>query len=53
MWYHALNRGKRREAVYHKPADYDAFVKAMGDAQGRLPVDLLGYWSSGDTIHNS
>jgi putative transposase len=43
MWYHALNRGNRREAVYHKPADNDAFVKAMADAQLRLPVDLLGY----------
>jgi hypothetical protein len=25
MWYHALNRGNRRETVSHKPADYDAF----------------------------
>ena len=32
MWYHALNRGNRREAVFHKPGDYDAFVEAMIDA---------------------
>jgi putative transposase len=43
IWYHVLNRGNRREAVFHKPADYDAFVKAMADAKARLPVDLLGY----------
>jgi putative transposase len=43
LWYHVLNRGNRREAVFHKPADYDAFVKAMADAQVRLPVDILGY----------
>ena len=33
MVYHALNRGNRREAVFHKPGDYDAFVEAMGDAR--------------------
>ncbi len=43
MWYHALNRGNHREAVFHKPGDYDAFVEAMIDARTRLPLDLLGY----------
>jgi putative transposase len=42
-WYHVLNRGNRREAVFHKPADYDAFIKTMADANARLPVDILGY----------
>ncbi len=43
MWYHVLNRGNRREEVFHKPADCDAFVKAMADANRRLAVDILGY----------
>ena len=43
MWCHVLNRGNRREVVFHKPVDYDAFVKAMADAQARLPVDILRY----------
>ncbi len=43
MWCRVLNRGNRREVVFHKPVDYDAFVKAMADAQARLPVDILGY----------
>jgi putative transposase len=43
MWYHVLNRGNRRETVFHKPADYDAFVKAMAGATARLPLDLLGF----------
>jgi len=43
MWYHVLNRGNRRAAVFHKPADYDAFVTAMADATARWPIDLLGY----------
>jgi len=43
MWYHVLNRGNRREAVFHKPGDYDAFVEAVIDARARLPRDILGY----------
>jgi putative transposase len=42
-WYHVLNRGNRFETVFHKPADYDAFVKAMADATDRTNVDILGY----------
>ena len=43
MIYHALNRGNRRETVFHKPADFDASVPAMNDAQRRVSVDLFGY----------
>src|SRR5580693_7936053 len=43
MWYHVLNRRNRREPVFHKPGDYDAFVKAMTDACTRVRIDLLGY----------
>ncbi len=43
MWYHALNRGNRREAVFHKPGDYDAFIEAMIDARAYMRVDVLGY----------
>jgi putative transposase len=43
MRYHALNRGSRRKAAYHKPGDYDAIVEAMIDAPARFPVDLLRY----------
>jgi len=42
-WYHALNHGDRREAVFHKPSDSDAFVEAVIDARKRLPVDIPGY----------
>jgi len=43
MWYHMLNRGNRRETVFHKPGDFDAFVEAMAGACRRLPMDILGY----------
>ncbi len=39
---HSLNRGKRRETVLHKLADFDAFVAAMDDAQRRVSGDLFG-----------
>jgi putative transposase len=38
-----LNRGNRREAVFHEPADYDAFVEAMTESSARVSVDLLGF----------
>jgi putative transposase len=40
---HVLNRGNRREKVFDKPADYEAFVKAIADAKQRLPLDVFGY----------
>jgi putative transposase len=43
LWYHALNRGNGRATVFHKPADYDAFIETMADARARLPLDILGY----------
>src|SRR4051812_34469 len=43
LCYHALNRGNRRETVFHKPAAYDALLGAMTDACTRTPMDLLGY----------
>src|ERR1700675_49099 len=42
-WYHVLNRGNCCAVMFHKSADYDAFVRAVADATARLPVDLLGY----------
>jgi len=43
MWYRVLNRGNRREVVFHTPADCDAFVKGMAGATARWPVDVLRY----------
>jgi hypothetical protein len=43
MWFHGLNREDRREAVFHKPGDLDAFVDTMIDACARVVVDRLDY----------
>jgi len=38
-----MNRGNRRERVFHSSADYLAFIDFMRRAQQRLPVRLLCY----------
>ncbi len=42
MIYHVLNRGNGRMRIFHKPADYDAFVRLLHQAHERTGVDLLG-----------
>lgn len=41
--YHVLNRGNARAPVFHKAADYDAFLSLIADACERLPMRVLGY----------
>ena len=41
--YHVLNRGNGRRRLFHKDADYDAFVELLGEAIQRVPMRVLGY----------
>ena len=41
--YHVLNRGNARHEVFHKPADYAAFLQLFDDAQVRHPMRLVAY----------
>ncbi len=41
--YHVINRGNGRAEVFHKDADYQPFVRLIGDACARLPMRVLGY----------
>ena len=41
--YHVVNRGNGREEVFHKPEDYEAFVRLMAEANARLAMRLLGW----------
>ena len=43
MCYHVLNRGNGRAKVFHKDADFAAFIKLMAEANERLPLRILGY----------
>ena len=39
--YHVLNRANRGMNIFHEPADYDAFIKLMRQAQDRLHLPVL------------
>jgi putative transposase len=41
--YHVLNRGNGRAEVFHKPADYDAFVALLEPACERLRMRILAF----------
>ena len=43
MCYHVLNRGNGQAKVFHKDADFAAFIKLMAEANERLPLRILGY----------
>ncbi len=43
MCYHVLNRGNGRAEVFHKDADYAAFLDLVAEANERLPLRVLGY----------
>jgi putative transposase len=41
--FHVLNRGNGRQKLFHKPADYDAFVKLLAQIAAAVPVKILAY----------
>ena len=41
--YHVINRGNGRRQVFHKDADYQAFLKAVGHACIEVPMRVLAY----------
>ena len=41
--YHVLSRGNARQTVFHKPADFEAFVRLFDAAQEIVPMRLLGF----------
>ena len=42
-YYHVLNRGNGRCDLFHKPADFDAFVRVLAVGLERYPVELLAW----------
>jgi len=39
--HHVLNRGNRRQRIFHKPADYDAFMELLATIKERVPMRIL------------
>ncbi len=42
-YYHVLNRGNGRMDIFHKRADFEAFLNVLAEGLERYPVDLLAY----------
>lgn len=40
---HVLNRGDHRETLFHKPADFRAFLKVFADTAERIAMRILAY----------
>jgi len=41
--YHVLNRGNRRQRIFSKPSDYEAFLTTLADAMLEIPIAILAY----------
>jgi putative transposase len=41
--YHVLNRGNGRQDLFHKPADFRAYLGVLAEGLKRYPVELLCY----------
>ncbi|QEH31717.1 Transposase IS200 like protein [Aquisphaera giovannonii] len=41
--YHVMNRGNARAEVFHKPADFEAFLAIAAEAMVRVPMRVLAY----------
>ncbi|MDM4016473.1 transposase [Roseiconus lacunae] len=41
--YHAINRGNNRREIFHKPEDYEAFLRTLSEGLGKYPVDLFSF----------
>jgi putative transposase len=41
--YHVINRGNARRTVFHKDADYAAFVKLLRQAGQRIDMRVLAW----------
>lgn len=39
--YHALNRGNARQTIFHKPEDYEAFVRVLADGVEKYSVQIF------------
>ena len=40
--YHVLNRGNGRARLFHKPEDYEAFLRILMEVKQSVPVKVLG-----------
>lgn len=49
--YHVINRGNNRQDVFHKRADFDAFLDTLAELKQRKPFKLYGYCVLNNHFH--
>jgi len=49
--YHVINRGNKKDRIFHEAADYELFVSLLGRAQQRLELPLLAACLMPNHIH--
>ena len=49
--YHVIARGNNRQDVFHKPADFQAFLAALADLKERRPFEFYGYCLLNNHFH--
>jgi putative transposase len=50
-YYHVMNRGNRRQAVFTEPRDYELFLERLGQFSGQFEVRLLCYCCMPNHFH--
>ncbi|HYT65355.1 MAG TPA: transposase [Vicinamibacterales bacterium] len=48
---HVLNRGDHRETLFHKPADFRAFLGVVAETASRIAMRILAYCIMGNHFH--
>ena len=41
--YHAINRGNARQEIFHKPEDYEAFIRVLSQGLEKYAVELFSF----------
>ena len=41
--YHVLNRGNQRQEIFHKPEDYEAFIRVLAEGLQKYPLELFSF----------
>ncbi len=49
--YHVINRGNNQQDVFHKRADFQAFLTALAELKERKPFELYGYCLLNNHFH--
>jgi putative transposase len=49
--YHVLNRGNRKQVIFHKPGDYRAFLKILLEANARFAMPICGLCVMNNHFH--